>query len=129
MQVAFGGGAMNCATPSHFTFGNGCALKVSLFVVMRFIASTVGGIMQVAFGGGAMNCATPSHFTFGNGCALKVSLFVVMRFIASTVGAMNCATTNRSTFENRHPFERVPVCSDAIHRIVVEALLQKLSKL
>ena len=42
---------------------------------------------------------------------------------------MNCATTNRATFENGHPFEGVSVCSDAIHRIAAEVLLQKLSKL
>ena len=41
---------------------------------------------------------------------------------------MNCATTNQHTFENGHPFERGPVCSDAIHRIAAEVLFAKKQK-
>ena len=40
--------------------------------------------------------------------------------------ATNCATTNHATFENGQPFESVFVCSDSIHHVAAEVLLQKI---
>ena len=94
-----------------------------------------------------MNCATTNRATFVNGLPFegvpvcsdaihgiaceKVECLRKQPSISTgfTVGAMNCATTNRATFANGCPFEGVSVCSDAIHRIAAEVLLQKLSKL
>ena len=148
ISTGFTVGAMNCATTNRATFVNGlpfewvpvCSDAIHGIACEKVECWRKRPLISTGFTRGAMNCATTNRATFANGLPFewvpvcsdaihgiaceKVECWRKQPLISTgfTVGAMNCATTNCATFANGPPFEWVPVCSDAIHRIDIALL-------